>query len=465
MTAAVPSNSELTYGALTLGASTKYRPHGQHSMTVDYESLTLTLDYPIVVTSGLNDAIDELETKLGIKEADLKLSWDGKDREWKRSAGTGFNHRGTLLKPGDVRDTRETRYYIVRFVVEIPAPAADSGLTGASWRLDTGRGGRPTLTLQGVYTPTSSVTSARGNYLANVEAYITAIKAFVGGGFEGKPASKTEEGNQEDSRLTWSRVYEGIIFPQGIAGLDVPQLVDPQLTLTITELGGDGTPAGDITAPPIRAEISYSAGVDSSVAATYPQGIWVSLVRPYLLAVIEQHLEVSALALIEDSPESGLRDSELRGRFVCEGYVEGKNGIVSYRMTVSKGGRPPERKMPVSDGNPFSAHVYSGPAELQLTITETVEVLGRAGDLFGLEQKLALTEGLSLGAHGRRKTAAELEKLTNTRWLPETLPMTDQTPITRGMAPHTVELVEVSIKQTWTRVDRPSTALRQLTGA
>ncbi len=452
MTAAVPSGSTYTYGSLTIGGTSDFQPHGPHTMSADYNVLTVRI--PFVVTSGLSSAIDSIEEGLRVREADLSITFSGKTRSWTKSAGTGFNHRGFLEKPGNELDTGSTRYYVARVEVELPADD-NAGRKDARWRLTQGPGGRYTLVFTGKYTGIPGTTSARAAYLANIDTWTTSILTLLGGSWD--RAERDYSPNEEDSLVEFTDRWEGIIFPQGLSLTDVPSLVDARLVINRTEQADESTPASVVLQSPVRVTASYDAHVDSSSGAADLQARYASTVRPLLISKLREHLSVDEVALIADDPSFDYRDSAIRGTMVIEGYDAGDRGITSYRLTVGHGGSPSETIIPVADTKPHSAEVTHGPAVQTMAISESIEVLGVTTEdlLFGFDYA-ALTDGLELGSHGKRRAFADLVKLTGKRWVPTSLPQPRYVPITRGLEPHQVNLVQIQAEHSFQRVDAPA---------
>jgi len=452
MTAAVTSQSTLVYGSLTLGGASNYEPHGQFTLTVSYDLLTIS--YPFVVTGSLTTAAAALETALRVVGADLTLTWNGSSQSWKSSTGTGFNHRGRLEKPGNERDTRLTRYYLAVIEVELPADTgSQGGRKNARETIAYNRDRRRTLTLTGQYTGIAGTVSAAANYAASIATYHAAVRSALGG--EWDLVSERRAPNDEDSLLDYELVFEEVLFLQAAVTTNHATLVDPRLVITHSKSGSSAqSPSSDYATltEPVRVTANYSTGVDQSVVTSTRAGlesVWSSVGRPFVVGQIKAYLPGLELALVADAPVYDLRDGEISGSMELWGYAAaGPYKILSRRFTVARGGRPSQVIIPVASGSPYAAHVAYGPAISTLTISDVYTVIGDKGSE---AWKALVVDGDDIIATPADVAASAGGGI----WVPTSVPQPRVVLLRVGIEPDVVPMLDITYEQTWRRVDTP----------
>jgi len=373
---AIARELKITYGSRVVGGSTSYLIHDVHRLEIGYEQAAIELEVIVAedTEAAFKTACANLETDFRKPNLLFKIEQGAQTLlDLDPSAGTGFNTRSVIRKPGSEADSGRSRLY--RILITALLPADESGKNArrnSSIRLLTASTGAKTVIISGVYTASSANTSARDQYDAQIGTYTTAAITAVGGtAANWETVTDESEEDEEDNILIFRRILRLPIYNQTSGTLNHAAIKNDRVAVSLA----DTQPmAAHIDARRLmQINVRYQADIDSS-ASTSLKSLWDDTIEPYLISYAQTQSGAGAMALIKSDPQLDPMGNTVAGTLTLLGFVG--SGLLSSsraRTLTEESGR---LFAPVWDGNPLAKHVWQGPGEKLLTVVETRREFG-----------------------------------------------------------------------------------------
>ena len=459
MAPAVTRDITVTYGGITLGGSTDRQAFGPMSLSVGYDQLTLS--FPFLVTAGMQADISTLEDGLRKPEQDLTIAFGASTQSYKASDSTGFNHRAELVKAGGPRDTRLQRLYTFVCTVDLPADlTGQAGRKDARYTILYDGATRRTVIFTGAYTPVSGETSALAQYSSAIVSYVTGVLASHGTIAIYDLASETVNVDDFDTRCDYERRYLEVIDNQASGVLNHASITNDSLAITRSEQGSDDTPAGGTIKRPQRVTASYSAEILKTESQV---SFYASTIRPRLIEAIKAAVTVgtSEGALMDESPTFNDKTGQFSCSMVWDFYQPvGPAKATAHSLETSKENVPGKVLTPLwATGKPYSKLDNQGPARQMLRVTETLQRIGKEGDLWDMAFHLEGLDGITLDSYGVRPKgipkAGSPANASSPRWVLIGGPNETRRARRVGLDADTVDLLEYTRVEFYERADTP----------
>lgn len=214
---------------------------------------------------------------------------------------SGIEVTPEISKPGeeDPRfDTNTSRLYEVTITAGLPAITDDAdGLRSFGYAIDYTPSRIGSLVVSGVYTGiVSPLTSSIAAYQAGVTARVATILAALG--WTAELVNETLSVKQGEGETAFTRTYRQVRYEQGSSTLDMPQLVDPILIVSVAQPESEDDPTAS---PALNVVAEYATSVDFDLESDL-RALWENTVLPY----IQEEMQLSAggsIAIEEATPK------------------------------------------------------------------------------------------------------------------------------------------------------------------
>lgn len=410
----------IIYGGFSVGGSTARQIQGEPRATLNnnYETETFEFDF---ITSAASDAAytaecTACEDAFRKPRQDLVFTQAGSTMlSLKQSDNTGLDCSPSITKVGDTGDTGRSRRYHV--TLEFGRPADNLGLDGLQFsaiNIDFSPSRQMTVTISGVYTalPAGPI-NAIENYFANITAYaasaLSGVKTATGDTtavFE-KVGEPHVEQNATNKYLNFTVIFRQILSQQNVGVTDQPEIVDPELVISIeryswdssadsgfTVGGGDsGTPSagplGNTTGgttdttmvmggPPGSTQVSssnerpwvinlhYTTAIDQTVTRAL-ENEYANVIRPFLIAEVASRSQGTNIVLVEDKPSY---DPYLNRINVTMQFIVYNNNMIEQHVTISDRTNFGQVLTGLWSANPYDYYKFQGPAVKLRTVLE-----------------------------------------------------------------------------------------------
>lgn len=290
---------------------------------------------------------------------------------------SGFDAEPTIEKPEEKGQTGRSRVFQVTLKFGVAADVLhNGGQRIAEVNVSYSPSRRRRITISGMYTRVPpGTTTARAQYEANIDAYALVVLTALGLG-----ASTAELGeepstvhNVTNSTLSFTRVYDEIIFGQG-GGANDSAIVRQSLKVSRKKIAPGDTPSANRLA---TLSVSYDAWIDKSV--TDLRGKYDSI-RNWIVQIARATLSGGVAALVDDTPEFDFDDNRIHANLTLMCSTGGN--VFENSTTTETYDEFGGVLRPVWDGNSLSKYDYQGPARKLKTITHVWKELG-LGDTGG----------------------------------------------------------------------------------
>jgi len=238
---------EFTYAGLVIGkgqTDSSYNLTDKYTFSKEYGKASLSFDVVVQSPTRATFLTSEAALIAAYRKPDqvLVVVLEATDREkFDPSDNSGFNLRARCEKLGSEEDTANSSRWRCTVTVELPAD-----LTGRSGRLtsqvdvQTDPAGIRTLQITGTYTALSS-NEARAQFEASILTYATALILGLGSTIAswdliGTPTAVSDD---QDKFITFSRVYQELVFNQAIGVLNSANLVGETLKVQVSRQSAD----------------------------------------------------------------------------------------------------------------------------------------------------------------------------------------------------------------------------------
>ena len=364
---------KITYGAFVVGGVTDRQIDSYTSHELGYDIASAEFSFVIQKTDE-----DDFATEIALVEAAFRtprldlLVEQGAETilSLSHAGGTGFDSYPKIIKRENLKyDSGRSRRYTIR--IEFGMPADNVGTSGRRWskvNVAFGPQRRRIVTLSGTYTMLGG-TLARAQYTASIDAYSAAVLAAFGGTFE-LVEEPTTEINSTDRTIDFTIIFKEVFFPQAGAALDDPEIVDQVFKMRRGEIWPGDTPTVNRVT---RINVTYSCWLDKDLS-TDLVGKWDNVIKPFILKQIRTGFSLTALAVVEESPEFFFDDNSISATMVV--LAAPKAGFLSNRVETEDTRIPGAELVGAWTGNPRQKYSYQGFEVLQRKITQVVEVLG-----------------------------------------------------------------------------------------
>lgn len=395
----------ITYGSLSLGGSSARRIDRFMRWEEDYESGAIEFD---VVTSASTDALFNTELN-AIRDAfrqprqDLTVVQNTGGGNVtiisrKHSDNTGLDTYPEIITDGHPADTGRSHRFRLRISYGLPANNLSQAFRRtASIDLAYSPSRQRTLVITGVYTANSSdgTTGSLAQYLAQIATYaaeVLALSQFSAATFE-KVGEPSIESNETYKVTTFTQVYKEILFDQDVGTTNVPAIVDPQMLITVSQMGpGDSTAGGanigsvggvgqtqvgSSTGPsiirPSIVTVTYDAAIDVTVSSNLTN-LWTSIIRNRMISAATSMTSLGAkpgVLVLEEDPGIDRYNNRISARMV---FMCVLSDILSQRVDV-KDSRSPGKVLTGTYGaDPEVYYEFPGMSVRTRTISEQREI-------------------------------------------------------------------------------------------
>ncbi len=363
---------KFTYATLVIGkdqTDDSYNLTGRYTYGEEYERAFVEFD--VVVQN------DNQVTFLA-SEAALVAAYSQPDQAFECELATTQRHaydvsdntalyiRPSLRKVGDPsNDSAKSARYRCKVEAQLPADLTGrAGRLNSSVNVQTFANGRRLVGISGTYTALTS-NNAREQFEASIAAYVSSIQTDLGITTWELLGQPSEQHDDQNKIITFTRQYRELGFNQSGANLDEPSLVDDNLVIRRREKTADAS-VDFVQAPEAFDElsISYSVTVRQSAGATWTlsdlRDVYETTVLNYLTSLIDTLAGGGGIIITDLSDSYDLPNS----RIFVEGaaLAFGSSSYIQARLEVSDRWDYGVNLKPVWDGNPFSRDYYEGPA-------------------------------------------------------------------------------------------------------
>ena len=348
-----------------------------------------------------------------------------------QSGATALDPMPTITKREHVADTGRSRRYTVRIEFGLPAntgaePAV--GLRSQSVNVAYDPARRRTVTISGVFTAVPSST-ARAQYLSIVDSHCASILTALGVSSSARELVEEPDTRHDTNNrlLEFTRVYEELVFSQGGAALDDPELVRQRLTVSTRREAPGDTPT---TERLVTASLSYDVWVDAT--ATTAIVAKYNSIRSWLVEQMQAVFDGGSFAVTEEDADFHRDENRISVRMSGLGTAGG-NPILEQRVTVDDDDQTGVEVVPAWSGDNLAAYHYPGPRIVVRTVTHQLKRLG----LFTEQDMLSFMAGEVSTARGRDPSDAR-----GGTWL-VIRRRAAATPLRTGVPPETIDMTEM----------------------
>lgn len=384
--AAVDRELEITYGTLVIGGTTDVDGqdrliNGFIQIDKTFETLNVSFDFVIAKdTEALfEDEILAVETAFRTPFQDLEVKQGAETLiDCKPTTNTGLNTRPTITK-GESRefDTGRSRVYTVSITADLPADAVAPtvGIQDSTIHVSFSPARRRQVSISGTVTA-EGANKARPKYEAIIATYTAAVLTALGGNYE--LGEEPEASNDYDvasgitggSLLTFSRVFDELIFEQAPGVTENANIVRQSVKITRGQVGPGDTP-GKGASRLINMTATYDAWIDKD-ETTDIRDVWDDI-KTWVYDQIRITLAVGVIAVTDSSPQFDYDENRISVSITAFGTSG--SSVLEFTETTQVADVFGVVLVPAWEG-PFSKYLYQGPASRRRTTTTTKRTLG-----------------------------------------------------------------------------------------
>ena len=369
----------ITYGSRAIGGSSDtYLLHGPYVIDKSFNSLRVVFD--VVVTadsySALQTAANNVETDFRKRDQNLVINLSGST--WTYTSGsTILNTSASLSKSGDSETDRGySRAYTC--VVEGELPADDgspvTGLRDIDIQVDYESGRQKIVTMQGVYTATSSRTAtANYEHSTGADGEASTFLSALDSGATFELVDEQFNRDRNNHTCTFTRQYVELLVNQTAGSLDDSKIRDHRVVFTdLSQHPGDSKESVYRTR---RVAASYDCSVDIE-ETTDLQSAFTDLVKDHLISLFQTNFEPKVFC-IEDQ-RVGYDETTKRLSVAIQFLYQRQEGEDIIEISQSLAFRETRNidYTPVHNGGEFAAYADFGWAARERIATRTVTVVG-----------------------------------------------------------------------------------------
>lgn len=376
MPPAVARELSISYGGFAVGGTETNRLlTGRHRLTRTYEQSSLTFE---AVVTGATEA--DFMSECALFEAAFRTPWQAlvvtlgavNLLSVSHTGNTGFNAIPSATKTGTGFDTGRSRLYEVTISFTEPA-----NLTGQNGRrsstvdqnYDASR--KRTVTISGAYTALGG-NSARAQYDSASPAYFTAVLGGLGGTFE--KVSESAQADDANKELSFSVVYEEVIFNQSAGVLDHPAIVQPRISVSFSRSSPGDSPS---SFGPVKRLATVTASFESSVDISVTsdlKGLYENTVKPYLATLARNVAGSASVALVDENFNINHAFNQISASLTFLAASSLLN--LEYEMSAEVTDDFGRRKVPVWNGKKYAKWVVQNPGTRKRIVSERILTFG-----------------------------------------------------------------------------------------
>lgn len=368
---------KITYAGLTIGkdqADASYNLTGKYSIHETYEAFAIEFEVHVANAVRADFLTAEAALRAAYRKRDQALTvvLGATNRHaFDPATNTGFLAKATCRKTGSRRDTANAATYRCSVVVRLPADLAGrDGRRDGKVLVDRTPANRRRVTIAGEYTALNA-NSAREQYEAAIATWQTSVLDDLGGTYE--ITSQRYDYDEQDKELSFSRVLEEVIRPQGVGTTNVAALVSPRLIIRKQTRQLEGAPGLNVR-PLVGIAVDYETWVDKDVT-TDLVALYASTIRPLILSEVYTIASLGSAAIVREQPSYDLADNRIAVSMDLQ--VDPGAQFYQGRIVVRDAIRHGVVLLPVWDEDPYARDGYQGPATHVKTYTRTT--IGKPG--------------------------------------------------------------------------------------
>lgn len=373
--AVVSRELQITYGGYTVGGDTDYLIDSYHYVEKGYRASRMEFSFVITADDEETFATECAVAETSFRKINQTLIVTLKEKTLfliGQKKGSAYDTVPRIYKPNDEAQTARSRLYHVEINCSMQANTGaerSSGLRDVDVALSYNEARRRSITVAGMYTSVGKST-AREQYDDVCDAFCQTVIDSFGGTFEILHETSSED--TYENELTFTRVYQEIIFEQGPSGLDDPEIVDQQLVISPQWVAPGDSPLASVERV-ININLGYQAWVDAE-KTTNLTGKYKSL-RSWLIAQAGRYSQASGLALMAETVTYNPDENSFTVSMQLQ--ATGGSKYLQYRVTVSDTWQSGKVLVPIWDGEPLERYVYQGPAVALRTFMQDIIVKGK----------------------------------------------------------------------------------------
>jgi hypothetical protein len=375
LTAAVTRELSIVYGTFTIGGTTDRLIDGKWSYDRGYETAAVECEFVTTAATEAAFATEcaAVEAAFATPRARLRVIQGSQTLlDFNPATNSGYNARPLVVKAGDIADTGRSRRYQVRVEVDMPADlSGQNGRRESTVDVSKTASGRRAMRLDGVYTALGS-NSAREQYEASIDAYVTTLTTALGGTWELLEESSASA-DDTDKLLTFARTYQELIFAQSSAATDDAEVFGQRLFITRTKIA-PGDADGKNAARLLELSVSYEASIAKT--NTKLKAKWDDSVRAYVMSKVEEVAGTGSLAITSEVPRFDYDENRIAVAMTVLAVSSSSvlQASVSTEDDIDAGIIP----VPVWSGKGHDKYMLQGAATHIRRITERTRTSGKA---------------------------------------------------------------------------------------
>jgi hypothetical protein len=378
MTAAVTNPFKLTWGSFVIGGTTERLIAGITSQSETFTDWSLTLDVFFRGTSDADFATNVAEMESEFTKRRQRILWEvGTEtlHDLNPATYSGLNTYAQINKPGTPgADTDRSR--MVSITVGGGKPAGDAdGRLNVDMRVDYSPARQKTVTFTGEWTAdVDDALAARAQYEAKIAAYCSSALsgAFSGVTFEAVP-SETVTSDDQDAKVTFSRVYKEIVVNQPSGSPDFANIVEPSLSLSRSiEHPGDSGGGNVRRLTTISATFSCWLDMENS---TDLESLYTTTVLPFIDQAMQDRYSPSQWARVLEQPRVIPYTNMLEVNVTYQAAIDATD-VIESTETVRIAEGTGVILTPAWTGGIFDKYVDQGHATKRRFSIQSVRVLG-----------------------------------------------------------------------------------------
>jgi hypothetical protein len=372
----VARDYEITYGSFVVGGSAptddNLGPHEYWRYKKGYRAGYLEFGF---VVQGTSDAdfkskCDTAVAAFREPRRDLVFKLGAVEIiDARHSTNTALDTDPEIIKMGDVKDTKRTRFFQVRIEFGLPADnVSTAGRREEMVGLSYTPARRKRVTFSGTYTaiPGGSAT-ARDQYEDNFPAHATAVLAAIGGTFELGEEPQVQV-NDTNKVCNYTCVYDQILFSKGGSANDA-QIIRQVVVIRRQKPAPGDTPTARRLA---ILGVNYSAWIDHTLT-TNLESKWASI-RSWIVGVAQATYGTGIVALTDESVDFDKTDNRISATMTLMGFSG--SSIIEQRITAERFVILGNVLVPIWTGDEWHKYQHHGHAEGKQTVTSITRYYG-----------------------------------------------------------------------------------------
>jgi len=356
----------ISYNDVTMGGSDEdYRLTGFIRMRQEPEIGQAEWDVLVVGSSESAFAANcvDFEEKLSEPWNDIKIAQGSSillDVKASDTENTALNPSITVQKVGTTTDSGRTRrYHCV-----------------ATWGRSYTPARRASVSVSGTYTAVTS-NLARAQYDAKIAAFTTAVLTAISGSATFELVEEDSSHDVNDKTLTFTRIFDEVIFTQGGTGLDNANIVSQNLDITAGRRSGEGHTSKSSIEGLGSITLRYSAWFDKDQTTALESKY--DGIRSWLITQAEEFAQGGlSLALMEEDPSFDPVENKISVTMRFQSASGSATGTHFFEIhfTVEDNVEYGYAAVHAWTGSPFSKYVYQAEANAIRTIRMTALASG-----------------------------------------------------------------------------------------